>query len=135
MTDAPLTDLPPTGPGPIPNPALVTLPEHGGIAAELLRRLDTDRPVLATLSVDGWSDTTGRELAALVRAVAAGLAADGVRPGDRVALLGGNTRDWVVLDLALLLLGAVTVPIYPTSSPVQVAHAIADSGAVRTFAE
>jgi len=74
-------------------------------------------------------------VAGLVRAVAAGLRADGVRPGDRVAVFGGNTPDWIVLDLAVLAAGAVTVPIYPTASRVQVGHVLADSGAVRVLAE
>lgn len=123
------------------NPPLVTLPEHGGIAAEILRRLDAagDRPVLAALHPAGpeasWDDLSGTALAALVRRTAGGLRADGVRPGDRVALFGGNTPEWIVLDLAVLALGAVTVPIYPTASRTQVEHVLGDSGATRMFAE
>jgi len=133
------------------NPPLVTLPDRGGIAAEILRRLDEvgDRPVLAALRVPepipapatgglasaDWADLSAREVAGLVRAVAAGLRADGVRPGDRVAVFGGNTPDWIVLDLAVLAAGAVTVPIYPTASRIQVEHVLADSGAVRVLAE
>jgi long-chain acyl-CoA synthetase len=119
------------------NPPLVTLPDRGGIAAEILRRLDAagDRPVLAALCEGEWADTSARALAGLVRAVAAGLVADGVRPGDRVALFGGNTPHWLVLDLAVLATGAITVPIYPTSSQVQLTHVLSDSGATRVFAE
>ncbi|WP_181781196.1 AMP-dependent synthetase/ligase [Pseudonocardia pini] len=119
------------------NPPLVTLPDRGGIAVEILRRLDEagDRPVLAAPREPGWAEVSARELAGLVRAVAAGLRADGVAPGDRVALFGGNTTDWIVLDLAVLAAGAVTVPIYPTASRTQVDHVLADSGAARTFAE
>ncbi|GAA1854474.1 AMP-dependent synthetase/ligase [Pseudonocardia ailaonensis] len=119
------------------NPPLVTLPDRGGIAAEILRRLDAAgaRPVLAAPARGEWTDTSARVLAGLVRSVAAGLVADGVRPGDRVALFGGNTPEWLVLDLAVLATGAVTVPIYPTSSPAQVAHVLSDSGAARVLAE
>lgn len=136
------------------SPPLVTLPEHGGVAAEILRRLDAvgdrsvllacraptvaapagPRPVVESASWDGV-DLTAAELAGHVRAVAAGLRADGVVPGDRVALLGGNTVPWVVLDLAVLAVGAVVVPIYPTSSRAQIEHVLADSGARRVFAE
>ena len=44
-------------------------------------------------------------------------------------------REWIVLDLAVLALGAVTVPIYPTASRTQVEHVLGDSGATRMFAE
>ena len=119
------------------NRPLVTLPDRGGLAAEILRRLDAagDRPVVAALRDGEWADTDARSLAAVVRSVAAGLRRDGVRPGDRIALIGGNTPDWLVLDLAVLAAGAITVPVYPTSSAVQIAHAIADSGASRVFGE
>lgn len=118
-------------------PSLVTLPERGGVAAEILARLDAcgSRPVLAAPSGDGWVDISGRALADRVRGLAGGLVADGVRPGDRIAVFGGNTPEWVVLDLAILLVGAITVPIYPTASRTQVEHVLADSGAVRVFAE
>lgn len=134
MTAAPHSAAPPVV---RPGPSLVTLPRRGGVAAEILRRLDAagDRPVLATLSDAGWSDLTAAELADLVRAVAAGLRADGVRPGERIIVFGGNTSDWIVLDLAILAAGAITVPLYPTASRVQVEHVLRDSGASRVFAE
>ncbi|MFR9800875.1 AMP-dependent synthetase/ligase [Pseudonocardia sp. RS010] len=130
------------------NPSLVSLRDRGGIAAEILHGLDAagERPVLAALPHAGsgatrpshgarWVDLTGRELADRVRAVACGLRTDGVRRGDRVALVGGNSPDWIVLDLAVLAVGAITVPIYPTASRIQVEHVLADSGATRVFAE
>ncbi|ODU07698.1 MAG: hypothetical protein ABS81_00065 [Pseudonocardia sp. SCN 72-86] len=107
------------------------LPGDRSVADEILARLDAAAPgaLLSSWEPDTEIDAAG--LAAQVRAVAAGLVADGVRRGDRVALLGGNDIGWVVLDLALLAVGAIVVPIYPTSAPAQVAHAVADSGAVR----
>ncbi len=62
-----------------------------------------------------WSDLAGR-----VTAVAAGLAAHGVRPGDRVALLSENRPEWALADLAILSAGAVTVPLYPNATVEQV---------------
>ncbi len=58
-----------------------------------------------------WGDLAGR-----VAAVAAGLAAHGVRPGDRVALLSENRPEWALADLAILSAGAVTVPLYPNAT-------------------
>ncbi|MBP2371830.1 AMP-dependent synthetase/ligase [Pseudonocardia parietis] len=119
------------------NPPLVQLPRAGGIAAEVLHGLDAtgERPVLCSMRDRIWHDLSAREVAALVRAVAAGLQVDGLVTGERVALFGANTPEWVVLDLAVLLAGAVTVPIYPTASRVQVEHVLADSGATRVFAQ
>jgi len=58
-----------------------------------------------------WSELAGR-----VAAVAAGLAAHGVRPGDRVALLSENRPEWALADLAILAAGAITVPLYPNAT-------------------
>ncbi len=64
-----------------------------------------------------------------VRRVALGLRALGVEHGDRVALLSENRPEWVIADFGAQAAGAVTVPIYPTLPPTQVAHILADSGA------
>ncbi len=64
-----------------------------------------------------------------VRDLSLGLAALGVAPGDRVAIVSESRPDWVMADLAILTGGAVTVPIYPTLSPVQVHYVLQDSGA------
>jgi len=61
-----------------------------------------------------------KRLSERVAAVAAGLAAHGVRPGDRVALLSENRPEWALADLAILSAGAVTVPLYPNATVEQV---------------
>lgn len=63
-----------------------------------------------------------------VEQTAAGLFSLGVRRGDRVGLLSENRPEWTVADLGILSLGAVTVPVYPTSSPKEVAHILNDAG-------
>lgn len=60
---------------------------------------------------------------------ARGLARVGIHPGDRVAILSENRVGWVIADMGILAAGAVTVPIYPTSTPDQVRYAIEHSGA------
>ena len=86
--------------------------------------------------VDGaWTDVTCAEVAAQIRSAALGLIADGVQAGDRVAILSATRYEWVILDYAILSVGAVTVPIYETSSAEQVRWVLEDSGAVLAFTE
>ena len=59
---------------------------------------------------------TRAEVDLRARALASALAERGVRAGDRVAILGRTSLEWALLDCALLALGAVVVPVYPTSS-------------------
>ncbi|WP_240771978.1 long-chain fatty acid--CoA ligase [Nocardia sp. CS682] len=69
------------------------------------------------------------------RALASALAARGVAAGDRVAILGRTSLEWALLDGALLALGAVVVPVYPTSSAAQIEHILTDSGSAFFAAE
>lgn len=68
-----------------------------------------------------------------LRDVALGLEAFGVSAGDRVAIVSESRPEWVMADLAVLLLGAVTVPVYPTLTPPQAAAIMADAGARFAF--
>ncbi len=63
------------------------------------------------------------------RAAAAALLALGVQPGDRVAVLAGNRPLWPIADMAIQMIRAVGVGIYPTSAPSQVEELLIDSGA------
>ena len=76
-----------------------------------------------------WQPITGRQLYARVRAFAAALSGWGIGKGDRVALLAENRWEWAVVDFAVLALGAVDVPLYPTLTAQQIAALLADSGA------
>ncbi|WP_040699861.1 AMP-dependent synthetase/ligase [Nocardia vinacea] len=69
------------------------------------------------------------------RALASVLAGRGVQAGDRVAILGRTSLEWALLDCALLALGAVVVPVYPTSSAAQIEHILRDSGSAYFVAE
>jgi long-chain acyl-CoA synthetase len=57
----------------------------------------------------------------------------GIRKGDRVAILSENRPEWSIADFAILLLGAVTVPVYATLTPEQTAYTLRDSGASVVF--
>lgn len=84
--------------------------------------------------------TAGREVTCAkfrdqVADLASGLVAAGIKPGDRVALWSKTRYEWTLIDYAILAAGAVTVPIYETSSPDQVRWILNDSGAVALFLE
>ncbi|MBM7080049.1 AMP-dependent synthetase/ligase [Micromonospora humida] len=80
-------------------------------------------------------DVTCRQFRDEVVAVARGLAGAGVSPGDRVALMSRTRYEWTLLDYAIWAAGAVTVPIYETSSAEQAAWILGDSGAVAVVVE
>ncbi|MDX9732149.1 MAG: AMP-binding protein, partial [Bdellovibrionales bacterium] len=84
------------------------------------------------LPSDNWLSLTWGQYKQLVESLAAGLQTGGVRKGGRVAILSSTRLEWAALDLAILGLGAVTVPIYPSSTPEDVAFILQDSQA-RTF--
>jgi long-chain acyl-CoA synthetase len=83
----------------------------------------------------GWQDVTAAAFADEVTAVARGLVAAGIGAGDRVALMSHTRYEWTLLDYAILAAGAVTVPIYETSSDEQVRWILSDSGAVAVVVE
>jgi long-chain acyl-CoA synthetase len=87
--------------------------------------------VLSRETRDGhWTDVTAAEFAAQVRAVAKGLIGEGLRPGDRIAVMARTRYEWTLLDFAAWAAGLVTVPVYPTSSVFQTRWILQDSGAV-----
>jgi len=76
-----------------------------------------------------WRTFTYHEVQEQMRLFSLGLRALGLQKGDRVAMLSENRPEWAIADLAALAAGGVTVPIYSTLPPPQVAHILADSGA------
>jgi long-chain acyl-CoA synthetase len=114
-----------------------TVGEHDNIVSTVFEheRNDPDAVIYQRL-VDGtWTDVTCAQAAAQIRSTALGLIAEGVRPGDRVAIFSATRYEWAILDQAILATGAVTVPIYETSSAEQVRWVLSDSAAVLAFAE
>ncbi|CAO0835532.1 Long-chain-fatty-acid--CoA ligase FadD15 [Streptomyces microflavus] len=92
--------------------------------------------MLSRKDVEGaWWDVSAEEFAAEVLAVAKGLMAEGLRAGDRVAIMARTTYEWTLLDFAAWAAGLVTVPIYPTSSAFQARWILQDSGAVACAVE
>ena len=77
---------------------------------------------------DGWVDVSARDFAADAKLIARGLMHYGVKPGDRVALMSATRYEWSLVDFAIAYAGGISVPIYETSSPSQVAWILKDSG-------
>jgi long-chain acyl-CoA synthetase len=86
------------------------------------------RPALRRRGADGWEVLTWAEYGTEVSRLAAGLVHLGLEPGDRVAILCSNRREWHLVDMAVLSVGGATVPVYPTSSSSQVAYVLTDAG-------
>jgi long-chain acyl-CoA synthetase len=77
----------------------------------------------------GWVPISSTEIYRGVVGMARTLESWGVRKGDRVAILSENRPEWTITDFAVLALGAVTVPIYPTQTAEQTSFILNDSGA------
>jgi long-chain acyl-CoA synthetase len=88
-----------------------------------------DRAIFAVPQGDGWRDITASEFRAEVVALAKGLVAAGIEPGDRIAFMCKTSYEWSLVDFAIHYAGAVMVPIYETSSPLQIHWILEDSGA------
>ncbi|WP_435133240.1 AMP-dependent synthetase/ligase [Actinacidiphila sp. bgisy144] len=119
-------------------PALYEFPADGNLT-DLVRRNATqhpDTPVIGRKDGEGrWQDITAARFLTEVREAAKGLIASGVEPGDRVAVMSRTRYEWTLLDFAIWTAGAVTVPVYETSSASQVEWILADSGAVAVVVE
>lgn len=94
------------------------------------------RIVISRKGADGrYAQMTTVGLLDEIRRIAAGLIASGVQPGDRVAIMSRTRYEWTIADYAIWFAGAVTVPIYETSSAEQIEWIMSDSGAVGIFFE
>jgi long-chain acyl-CoA synthetase len=116
-------------------PALVEVPATANLAKAVFRRA-AEQPQAVVLRRPGsagvsgeWTDVTAEQFRDQVVAIAKGLIAAGVQAGDRVALMSHTRYEWTLIDYAIWSAGAVTVPVYETSSAEQVEWILSDSGA------
>jgi long-chain acyl-CoA synthetase len=133
-------------------PALVDVPAAASLADVVFTRADSQPHAVVMRRLDGgraggpsrpsgpsgpsgWRDVTAGQFRDEVTALAKGLVAAGVKPGDRVALMSRTRYEWTLIDYAIWTTGAVTVPIYETSSAEQIEWILSDSGASAAFAE
>jgi len=119
-------------------PPLVVVPPETNITDLVLRQAaKPSNPALFSRldSAGTWRDVSATDFLADVQALAKGLMASGVQSGDRVGIMSRTRYEWALVDFAIWFAGAVSVPIYETSSPSQVAWNLGDSGAVAAFGE
>ena len=103
-----------------------------GIYEQVLR----DYPKTDTLNYKqggAWRAVSAAEMIDRARRIAAGLYSLGVRKGDRVAILSESRLEWLLADQGCIMLGAVTVPIYPTLTSPQVGYILNDCAARAAF--
>ncbi|MEU6349806.1 AMP-binding protein [Streptomyces sp. NPDC047072] len=119
-------------------PPFVPTSTHGSLAElpfDNARLAPTDVVLNRRTEGGGWVDVTAERFAAEVLAVAKGLIAEGMVPGDRLAIMARTVYEWTLLDFAAWAAGLVTVPIYPTSSVFQARWILQNSGAVALVTE
>jgi len=119
-------------------PPLVTVPPEMNVTDLVLRQAakESNPALFSRLDATGqWRDVRATEFLADVSLLAKGLIASGVAAGDRVGIMSRTRYEWTLVDFAVWFAGAVSVPIYETSSPSQVAWNLGDSGAVAAFGE
>ena len=95
-----------------------------------------DRVAYRSKELGVWRETTWRQYAERVAAVAVGFAREyRVARGETVAIIGNPCPEWAIADLAAQALGAITYGIYPTSAPGEVRHLLQHGGASLVVAE
>lgn len=105
----------------------------------LLRRRARKYPqsvaVEKTNEVGAFKPVTAAQLLEQVNDVARGLIGSGIVPGEKVSILSSTSYEWMLLDFAILSIGAVTVPIYESDSAEQIQHILNDAEVVHVFTE
>jgi long-chain acyl-CoA synthetase len=122
-------------------PALSEIPATANLAKVVFRRA-AEQPQAVMLRRPGsaglsgpWTEVTASQFRDEVTALAKGLVAAGIEAGDRVALMSHTRYEWTLIDYAIWTAGAVTVPVYETSSAEQAEWILSDSGARACFVE
>ncbi|KQQ11203.1 AMP-dependent synthetase/ligase [Rathayibacter sp. Leaf296] len=119
------------------SPAVVAADPQANAADLLLDRVreTPDRVLFALPEGGGWRDVTAQEFLDQVTALAKGLVAAGIEPGEKIGLICKTRYEWTLIDFAVWFAGAILVPVYETSSPAQVQWNLIDSGAHAVIVE
>ena len=118
-------------------PPLVA-PQVAGSLSDLPVRNGVARPhdvAFSTASSGTWVDVTNAEFLADVNALAKGLMAAGIGLGERVAIMSKTRYEWTLVDFAVWTAGAISVPVYETSSVEQVSWIVSDAGCAAVILE
>jgi len=94
-----------------------------------------DRRAVLVKRDGGWQERSYAEVSGAIESLASGLVRYGIQPGERVCILADTRPEWSVAAFALWSVGAVVVPIYPTSSPEECEWVAGNSGAVAVIVE
>ena len=94
-----------------------------------------DHPAIRRAGDGTWIDVSTRAFADAVLGLARGLIGAGIQVGDRIALMSRTRYEWTVVDFAVFAVGAVSVPIYETSSAGQVRWILSNCAARACFVE
>jgi long-chain acyl-CoA synthetase len=84
---------------------------------------------------ESWQSLTWAQAGERVRAIAAGLAALGITPEQRVAIASTTRVEWILADFGINCAGAATTTVYPTTTADETAYILGDSGSRVLFAE
>ena len=107
----------------------------GLFAARVQRSRDTVAYINFDEASHSWKEYTWGDMEGLVGRWQAALAREDLEPGDRVAIMVRNSIWWVILDQAAMGLGLVTVPLYTSDRPENIAYIVQDAGARVLFLE
>jgi long-chain acyl-CoA synthetase len=118
-------------------PAVVPTPTSGSLVDHIVENAQ-QRPTHVALSVprgEAWVGVTSQQFLDEVKAVAKGIIANGVQAGERIGVMSRTRYEWTLVDYAIWYAGAVSVPVYETSSAEQIQWMLSDSGSVAVFFE
>lgn len=118
---------------------IMVQPDPDANATDLLIGRVAKTPTRALFSLPtedgGWTDISSAEFLRQVVALAKGLIASGIEPGDKIGLMCKTRYEWTLIDFATWFAGAVLVPVYETSAPGQLLWNLSDSGAIAMITE
>ncbi len=119
------------------SPLTVEISTTGNLTDDVVRNAAEapDDTAFSRRRDDAWEEVTTQQFLDEVRGVAKGFVAAGIQAGDRVALISKTRYEWTLVDYAIWFAGAVTVPVYETSSVEQIEWILRDSGASAVVAE
>ncbi len=102
----------------------------------LLERTVQSQTVAAKYKKNGvWQDMSWSQILEEVKTLSAALVAEGVKPGDRVAIFAGTSLQWVIADLAISAASAITIPIYASNTPDEVRYILQNSESAYLFVD
>lgn len=110
---------------------------HQSMAALFLAQAtdNRDRILYRFARAGEWQSYSWMQVLMIVEEIALGLVSLGVKKGDRIALLSANRVEWCLIDWANICIGALTVPLYSSSTPAQIHYIVGHAGASVLFVD